>query len=154
MHENKDKDPRRRIILLFILVLCFVAPAYYSHLVVANTVNAPIWDDYDCSLKFLNHYLASDTIGEKFGHFAVQHNEHRVIFLRFVALSVFRLKGDLDFRWLVYIGNFALVLIPLFLFLSFKTGNAYKIFYFCPVFFLLFQPLTFFYPIPLAKPSI
>jgi len=137
---SREEEPFRRIILVFICVLCFVAPVCYSHLVVANAINAPYWDDFDCLLKFLNYFLESDSIGEKFGHLIVQHNEHRLIFLRLVAVSVFHLKGDLDFRLLCYTGNAALAAIAFFLFLAFKTRKTFKILCFCPVLFLLFQP--------------
>ena len=139
----KKEKPFRRIILVFILVLCFVAPVYYSHLVVTNTINVPLWDDFDCQLRFLNYFLESDSFGEKFGHLIVQHNEHRLIFLRLVAVSVFNLMGNLDFRLLCYIGNAALALIAFFLFLSFNSKKTLKILYFCPVLFLLFQPQNF-----------
>ncbi len=137
---SRKEEPFRHVILVSICVLCLVAPVYYSHLVVANTVNAPYWDDYDSLIKFLNYFLESDSFGEKFGHVIVQHNEHRLIFLRLVAVSVFYSKGDLDFRLLCYTGNAALAVIALFLFLAFKTRKTFKILYFCPVLFLLFQP--------------
>ncbi len=139
----RKKDPLRRILLVFICVLCFVAPLIYSHLVVTNTINAPLWDDFDCLLRFLNYYLESDSFGETFGHLIVQHNEHRLIFIRLVAISVYQLMGELDFRLLCYVGNAALALIAFFLFLSFHPKKILKILYFCPVLFLLFQPQNF-----------
>lgn len=130
----------RKLCIFLACVLCLLAPAIYLHLVAVNSVNAPCWDDYDSLVEFLNQFRDTSSFAGRLSLILVQHNEHRLAFLRLVGLSVFYLKGDLDFRLLCYIGNAALVLIAYFLFYAFKTGGEFKPFYFSPVLFLLFQP--------------
>lgn len=125
---------------LFVCILFVLVPAYYAHFILENAVNAPCWDDYDSLVQFTNLFLDADSIKGKVGHILSQHNEHRIAFLRLVALSVFTIKGDLDFRWLNYIGNAALLIMAYFLFRAFKIKGKYKALYFAPVLFLLFQP--------------
>jgi len=121
-------------------VLGIIAPAYYVNLITENAVNAPVWDDYDALLLFLNHFLVTDSVAGRMALVFIQHIEHRLVFLRLTGLTVFCLKGDLDFKWLCYIGNAGLVFLAYFLFSAFKSGRDFKLFYFTPVLFLLFQP--------------
>jgi len=160
--NNKKKRNSLKIITALVFLLCLVAPAYYSHFLIKHAVNAPYWDDYDSLLKFLNLYTEAKTAGDKLGLILSQHNEHRIVFLRLIAISVHRLGGRIDFKWLSYIGNGALFLIAFFLFLAFKIKSKIKLLYFSPVLFLLFQPqyydsilwptalLTHFYVLALA----
>ena len=95
-------------------VLCITAPAYYFNLVTENAVNAPVWDDYDTLLQFLNDFLDKESLRDKISLVFIQHIEHRLVFLHLVSISVFTLKGDLDFKLLCYTGNVALVVLAYF----------------------------------------
>lgn len=126
--------------IFLICVLCIAAPAYYFHLVGENAVNVPVWDDYHTLIQFMNDFLNTETFRDKISLVFVQHIEHRLIFLHLVTISVFNLMGELDFKILCYIGNAALVVLALFFFYAFKGERAFKLFYFSPVLFFLFQP--------------
>lgn len=137
--ESRNRYFQKSAIFL-ICVLCIAAPAFYFHLVAENAVNAPVWDDYDTLLQFLNNFLDRETFRDKISLLFVQHIEHRLIFLHLVTISVFNLIGELDFRLLCYIGNASLIFLALFFFYAFKGDRAFKLFYFSPALFLLFQP--------------
>ena len=137
--ENQKSKLLSPIILLTCL-LCLVAPAYFSYLVIENTVNAPFMDDYNSLIDFFNLFVDTDSMAEKLSLVLGQFGEHRLIFLRLVGASVFYTQGNLDFKLLCYIGNAVLALIAFFLFFAFKTNGKYKVLFFSPALFLLFQP--------------
>lgn len=132
---DNTRESLRKTGIFLACVLCLVAPAYYLDLITVNAVNAPVWDDYDSLVDFLNDFTETNSMAGRLALVLTQHNEHSLAFLRLAAVSVFFLKGDLDFKWLCYIGNAALVLIAYFLFLAFKTGGEFKVFYFSPALF-------------------
>ena len=133
-------DTIQKIIIFLACVLCLIPVQYYINLIINNAVNTPFFDDFDSIARFINLFTDTDSLGEKLNLVLSQHNEHRMAFLRLVAVSVFYLWGHLDFILLCYIGNAALALIAYFLFRSFKTNGKYKVLFFSPVVFLLFQP--------------
>jgi len=127
-------------IVILGFVLCLIAPAYYSYLVIDNAVNVPMLDDYDSVVNLLNYFVDADSTVDKIALILHQHNEARLAFLRLVGASVFYLNGHLDFKLLCYIGNAALIFIAFFLFRAFKIDRKLKFLYFSPALLLLFQP--------------
>lgn len=96
-------------------------------------LNLPHWDDYAVqnSIEKINN---SDSFTEKLQLLFAQHNEHRIFLTRLVSLLIFKIKGVLDFRWLMFIASFSLMGI---LFLLFKITKKYNL----PL--LAFTPLPF-----------
>jgi len=108
-----------------------------------NAVNAPCWDDYDSIVNLFNVFVTADSFSEKISLILHQHNEHRLGFVRLISLLVLYLKGSLNFAFLCYIGNAALIFIVFFLFRAFKMVGRYKLLLFSPILFFLFQPQYF-----------
>lgn len=137
---TSQKSKFLSLIVLLGCVLCIAAPAYYSYLVIDNAINVPFLDDYDCLIRTFNIFVDTNSIVDRIDLILRQHNEARYGFLRLVAVSVFTIKGHLDFKLLCYIGNAALLFIAFFLFRAFKIEGKFKLLIFSPILFLLFQP--------------
>ena len=65
------------------------------------SANVPFGDDYDAILNYLNHPWP-----ERLAHLADFHNEHRIVATRLVSELVYRACGQVDFRVIMWIGNF------------------------------------------------
>ena len=79
-------------------------------------VNAPIYDDYQAVLDFLNKYISTDSISEKIRLLFSQHNEHRVVYSRIWTIISYKLQTNVNFTFLALIGNLSLLVIGLFFF--------------------------------------
>ncbi|MEK6759888.1 MAG: hypothetical protein AABY51_08950 [Deltaproteobacteria bacterium] len=85
------------------------APAVFFFWVVALVaLNIPIGDDFDTILGFLNRFLSAGGLIDKAGLLFEQHNEHRLVFSRLVALIQYYLFGEADLRGLIIFGNLSL----------------------------------------------
>ena len=85
------------------------APAVFFFWVIASVaLNIPIGDDFDAILGFLNRFLSAGGFIEKAGLVFEQHNEHRLVFSRLVALIQYYLFGEADLRGLIIFGNLSL----------------------------------------------
>lgn len=85
------------------------APAVFFFWVVSSVaLNIPIGDDFDTVLGFLNRFLSAGGLIDKAGIVFEQHNEHRLVFSRLVALIQYYLFGEADLRGLIIFGNLSL----------------------------------------------
>ena len=78
-----------------------------------------------------------------------QHNEHRIVFTRAVVLLDYYVFGAVNFRHLLFVGNFAVVLVVGLLGLVFRPQSKWKLLLFLPVPLLMLQPQSLknmFYP--------
>ena len=100
------------IIILFFLLL---PPIGYFATLNFFSVNIPFHDDYTVYLNFLNHFLTAEN-SSFYDLILSQHNEHRVVFSRVLALGVFYLKSGVDFRLIIILGNIALIGIGILFF--------------------------------------
>ncbi len=99
--------------------------------------NAPIWDDYDAILDSAMHMIDSSSAAQWLGYLVVQHNEHRIAVMRFVAWSMAVESGQIDFRALVFIGNLTLFGIFFLAWLEFRDAVAAPLF--AAAGFIMFQ---------------
>ncbi|MCK8490345.1 hypothetical protein M0L20_00700 [Spirosoma sp. RP8] len=83
------------------LILFALVWSYYA-------VNVPKWDDHALR-AFLYNFDQETTLSGKIYQLFRQHNEHRIVYDRFVALLDYQLFGKLNFRHLMAIGNLSLV---------------------------------------------
>lgn len=85
------------------------APAVFFFWAVASVaINIPIGDDFDTVLGFLNNFLSAGGVIERARLVFEQHNEHRLVFSRLVALIQYYLFGEADLRGLIIFGNLSL----------------------------------------------
>lgn len=99
-------------------------------------------DDFDAVLSFLLKYESAGNFFEKISLVFSQHNEHRIVPVRLFSLLVYWINGEINFIYLIFIGNVALIGIAFYLF---KGGlpRETKLFLFIPVLLILFQPLYY-----------
>ena len=111
--------------------------ALYFYFLSEYAINIPKWDDH--ALKaFIVEFQSANGLIQKLQTFFKQHNEHRIAFDRFFTLIVFWIHGSIEYRWLMWIGNFTLLGI-LFIFFKIFQKQKISIAYFVPIPFILFQ---------------
>ncbi len=71
-------------------------------------VNIPHWDDHALKGFILNLDFAK-TFSEKFKLFFAFHNEHRIVFTRFITWLIVKFNGTIDYRVMMVVGNSAIV---------------------------------------------
>jgi hypothetical protein len=112
------------------VILFLVLWSYYA-------VNVPKWDDHALR-AFLYYFDQETTVSGKLFQLFRQHNEHRIVFDRFVALLDFQVFGKLNFRHLMAIGNLSLVGL-LVVFIGVLRRESRSILYAIPVALLIFN---------------
>ena len=117
--------------------LIFLPVALYFYFLSEYAINIPKWDDHALKAFILEFENAKGLI-PKLQSFFKQHNEHRIAFDRFFTLIVFWIHGSIDYRWLMWIGNFTLLGI-LFIFFKIFQKQKISVAYFVPIPFILFQ---------------
>lgn len=90
-------------LVIFFVVACYVA------VIAKFAVNVPIGDDY-AMLGFFQKWDAA-SLREKISVLFAPHNEHRLFFNRLLMLAQSRLTGKMDFRWQIFAGNAAMLLM-------------------------------------------
>lgn len=98
-------------------------------------LNVPHWDDHALKYFILN-FEKSSSFTEKIKLLFAQHNEHRIVLTRLFALLVVFIKGNLDFKWLMFLGNLSLFGI-LGIFYKILKINKKTIFALIPLVWLL-----------------
>ncbi len=117
--------------------LIFLPVGLYFYFLSEYATNIPKWDDH--ALKaFIVEFQNANALIQKLQTFFKQHNEHRIAFDRFFTLIVFWIHGSIEYRWLMWIGNFTL-LGTLFIFFKIFQKQKIPIAYFVPIPFILFQ---------------
>jgi hypothetical protein len=117
--------------------LIFLPVALYFYFLSEYAINIPKWDDH--ALKaFIVEFENANGLIPKLQTFFKQHNEHRIAFDRFFTLIVFWIHGSIEYRWLMWIGNFTLLGV-LFIFYKIFQKQKLSLAFFVPIPFILFQ---------------
>jgi hypothetical protein len=136
----KDAKTKRKARLLLAVVALPVL-AYFAFFF-TFTLNVPYWDDY-AVLAFVINFTNPEWPG-KTALFFSQHNEHRIVTLRTLALGFRALSLEINWTIISFLGNLGLLGIVWILWkwaggssggLPLLRGLA-----FAPVVFILFQP--------------
>ncbi|MFN3752793.1 hypothetical protein [Flavobacterium sp.] len=101
-------------------------------------VNAPINDDYQAILDFLNKCISTDSFSEKIKLIFSQHNEHRIVYDRIWTIFSYKFHMYVNFTFLAFIGNLSILAIGLFFFRKFLCLKT-SLFLFVPISVLLFN---------------
>jgi hypothetical protein len=91
---------------LALFLLGLPVASYWIHLFLF-AANAPVLDDYEVLLGSTNRFLGSAGLLGKLAVLWAQHNEHRLVVPRLVALVQYFLFGHVNFRHLTFLGNLA-----------------------------------------------
>jgi hypothetical protein len=102
--------------------LAWVAVPVLAYLALLQRLwfNAPMGDDFDAILRGTLDLQDARSLGDWFRALMVQHNEHRIVVTRLVALALAELAGAIDFRILTLLGNLGLGLIAVLLWAGFR----------------------------------
>ena len=114
LRHNPGSLARNRCALAALL-LSLLALAAYLAAAGRLAVDFPYWDDYYAVLDSLGKVRASETVTGKVAAVFSQHNEHRVAWLRAVALTCWAVQGRVDFRTLIWLGNTGLIALAVIL---------------------------------------
>jgi hypothetical protein len=95
------------------LALALLAAAAYLLAAGKLAVDFPYWDDYYAVLDSLGRVRAAETVTGKVAAVFSQHNEHRLAWLRAVALACWAAQERVDFRTLIWLGNAGLIALVL-----------------------------------------
>ena len=114
----------------------------YFGILTATSVNIPYLDDYDTILGYLQADQTAGTLSQRLQLILEPHVEHRLAFVRGIALLSLTTTETVDFRLLAGWGNFGLLALTGALFGVFRRREATtdRLLLFLPVSFLLFQP--------------
>jgi hypothetical protein len=102
------------------------------------STNIPFGDDFPAILNYLNLHIQANSFHERFRLLFSLHAEHQIIICKLFTLLNYFLSGIVNLKFLIFCGNLSLVGIILVLYKSFSISTS-KIYYFVPVFFLLFN---------------
>lgn len=134
------KTRRKGCLLLAVVVLPILA---YFAFFFAFTLNVPYWDDY-AVMAFVINFTNPEWSG-KTALFFSQHNEHRIVTLRTLALGFRALALEINWTVVSFLGNLGLLGIVLLLWKwAGRTSDGgpplLRSLAFVPVVFILFQP--------------
>lgn len=125
---------------IFSWIGILLPPVIYIYFVYTYSLNIPFSDDFTIMSQAINTIQATN-FNEKFSALFSLNGEHRLVFLRLSYLLSYLLFEEIDFRFLTFFGNTALVAL-LFLFLKITKVPHSNLLYFVPVSILLFQLQT------------
>ena len=112
-------------------------PTLYFYFVYSYSLNLPFADDFTILSQAINIFQ-STSYSEKFSILFSQDGEHRLVFSRLAYTLSYILFGEIDFKFLVILGNTSLLAL-LYLFFKIPKGPHVSLLYFVPVSILLFQ---------------
>jgi len=113
----------QRFINSFAVLLSSIILILFGFIFLQFAINVPKWDDF-AFIKFVADFNETDRLVAKFDYLFKQHNEHRVVTTRLVALLDFYLFGKLNFEHLMLVGNLGLLLI---IYLFYKQARKIEV---------------------------
>jgi hypothetical protein len=120
------------ISLIIIPLITFFGMFFYY------TVNAPINNDYQAILDFINKIIATDSYSEKMKLIFSQHNEHRIVYDRIWTIISYKLQNNVNFNFLAFIGNLSLLGIAIIFYKRYSLLQK-PLLLFVPITVLLFN---------------
>lgn len=118
-------------------VVTLGAFSIYFWVVFGATSNFPYEDDYDSSIAAVNNYLKADTFSEKLSILSSRHVDHRMLVFRLFLLLNYHLFGQLNFQFLILLGNAFMVIVAYLMFKIFRHTTQLHKLYFVPVILIL-----------------
>lgn len=127
------KNSRKALALCLILIPL----ALFGYIFQKYAINIPHWDDLAVR-NSLTDFLTTDSFFDKIRILFAQHNEHRIFLTRLFALLVYAIKGTLDLKMLMFLGNLSLIGI-LCIFYRFSRRNNLDLLALVPLAYLIFN---------------
>jgi len=103
---------------------------------------APFVDDFDAILNFFIEFKDQPTTLGKIQKIFAQHNEHRIVLTRSLAVILYASRGSIEFDLLDYVGLGLLMAFAVLLYASFRRTKAplTAAMVSLPCFLMIFQP--------------
>lgn len=126
----------------FIILVYTVIFSFFFTRIFIDSINIPIWDDYQTILGFMNEWKEEGSFIDKLLLVFKPFYESRMVLLRVLNLVVFGIFGEVSFKTLIIIVNICYVV--LFILLIFMSNmSRHKLYFFIPLAILLFQFQSF-----------
>lgn len=129
---------RLRLVSSFLALFLICSPIFGSLYVILSTlVNAPLEDDYEALVEFLQTYIAQPTWGSRAAWVLTsQHTQYKLILTHILVILQYHLFGHLNFSSLEILGDLGIpaVIVLLWLLLA-RTRRAFtqRIWLFVPI---------------------
>lgn len=123
--------------LLVGLTLAYIG--WYFYYLGQYAINMPYIDDYDAILGYLLQFREAD-LTTKLQSLFLPHSEHIMVMTRLVSWLNYGLTANINFYWLVIIGNGLLVWQLLLLYRLFDSSNRLSPLYFFLVILVFLNP--------------
>ncbi|NOR87488.1 MAG: hypothetical protein GQ527_07760, partial [Bacteroidales bacterium] len=125
--------------LIFVTALIFLVVIFYYWSISLYIINIPHADEYGTVLNWLKRYINSTSFIDKFILLFGQANEHRILTCNVTTIFDYYLNGSVNFRRLLWIANFGLIIFFYLITLLFRNErrNPWVLF---PVALLIFVP--------------
>jgi len=104
-NASKDFTGQTKTALILFATASLFAVVLHLVQILKNARNVPIADDF----VLIKYLLSLEGVGQFLVATFSYHNEHLIVANRLLALLSYQLLGSLDFRFLIYIGNLALL---------------------------------------------
>jgi hypothetical protein len=112
--------------------------SWFVYYLATYAYNAPEADDYFAIFGFLHDFFRAETWQAKWQHLFGNIGEHRIVLGRLVYLATTWASGQVDLRWMIWLGNALYLLILLVLYRVLRPHPA-KPWLFIPVLFFILQ---------------
>ncbi|GAB3181823.1 hypothetical protein [Telluribacter humicola] len=112
----------RKALHIFIFIAILVPIFIYFWVFDFYAINIPKWDDHTLK-EFLLNYTQATTWSERWAALAKQHNEHRILLTRLVALIDYQIFGALNYVHLMLVGNIMLLGVILLCWLILRANK-------------------------------
>lgn len=122
--------------------LCGMAIIAFFIIIGRSAVNIPIGDDFYCVLLFVQQFQDSPGYAEKLYLLFDQWVEHRIFYSRLVALISFWLTSQVNFLFMIWIGNLSLIGILFFFSRAFRRLDL-SAYFLLPVVLTVLSPVMY-----------
>ena len=137
IHKNMLSRFTASHIFVFSCIGIILPPSIYFYFVYSYSLNLPFADDFTNLDQVMRIFQASN-LNDSFSIFFAMENGHRVAFTRFIYTLLYAIFGEINFKILILVGNFSLVIL-LYLFFRILEVPRKNLIYFIPISILLFQ---------------
>jgi hypothetical protein len=100
-----------RIKWVVIGILASLPVLFYFVIVGHFQYDFPFYDDYNVILKTILDWQNATSYQQKISQLIAQHNEHRLVVVRSVALLDYFIRGKIVFTDLIWLGNLSLIVV-------------------------------------------
>lgn len=122
----------------FIWILIILVISGFWIFAYAFSYNFPYYDDFENILLFIFNYVKTENAASRISLLFQQNFEHRVVFSKLLTLLLYYFTGQINFKWLIILGDLSLLGI-LYIFFQFYLQRQATLLALFTITCLLFQ---------------